>query len=256
MEKNGKNLGAENMSDIKAFLLAVIISIGICNIALASNFPNTNLNNDSIENFYDFAIFANNWHKTGVGLAGDFDDSNAVDIDDLTTFCWFWLSHFSEYQRCKEMGTDLDSDGIIAFEDLAKFAQNWLSTGTGLIGDFDTSNSVDYNDLSIFANCWLKGSRPENIWEQFKAALAVSDVNTALTFISEISRDKYTEIFQIFGTKLPEYAAGLGDLILKSESEVEGEVNYEMRHQVGSETYLFPVIFIKNEQEIWQIYDF
>ncbi|MGA2093454.1 MAG: hypothetical protein ABSH16_08630 [Sedimentisphaerales bacterium] len=239
------------MSNIKAFLLAVIISIGICNVALASNFPNTNLNKDNIANFYDFAIFANNWEKTGAGLAGDFDDNNTVDIDDLMTFCLYWLSQYSEYQQCQRI--DLDSDGIIAFEDLAKFAQNWLSTGTGLIGDFDTSNSVDYNDLSTFADCWLKGSRPESIWEQFKAALAAGDINTALTFISETSRDKYAEIFQIIGSKLPDYAAGMGDLILKSESEIEGEIKYEMRHQVGSETYLFPVIFVKDEQENWKI---
>jgi hypothetical protein len=69
------------MSNIKAFLLAVIISIGICNVAFAGNFPNTNLNNDNIANFYDFAIFANNWQKTGTGLAGDFDDNNTVDSE-------------------------------------------------------------------------------------------------------------------------------------------------------------------------------
>jgi hypothetical protein len=151
---------------------------------------------------------------------------------------------------------DLDSDGIIAFEDLAKFAQNWLSTGSGLVGDFDKSNSVDYNDLSMFADCWLKGSRPESIWEQFKADLAAGDINTALSFVSETSKDKYAEIFQIIGSNLPAYAAGLGDLILKSDSEIEGEIKYEMRHQVGSETYLFPVIFVKDEQENWKIDNF
>lgn len=172
------------------------------------------------------------------------------------TFCWFWLSQYSQYQQCQGTGTDLDSDGIIAFEDFSKFADNWLSSGTGLIGDFDTSNSVDCNDLSIFADCWLCGSRPESIWEQFKAALAAGDVNNALTFISDISRDKYAEIFQIIGSRLPDYVAGMGNLILKTGSELDGVVKYEMTHQFGSETYLFPVIFRKDEQDIWQIYGF
>jgi hypothetical protein len=182
---------------------------------------------------------------------GDFDDNNTVDIDDLMIFGWFWLTQYSQYQQCQ--GTDLDVDGIIAFEDMAVLAQHWLLTGAGFAGDFDDSNLVDCNDLSIMADCWLKGSRPETVLEQFKAALAAGDVNTALTFIAEVSRDKYAEIFQIIEPRLPDYVAGMGDLILKSDSEIEGEIKYEMRHQVGSETYLFPVIFIKNEKGIWEI---
>jgi hypothetical protein len=149
---------------------------------------------------------------------------------------------------------DLDSDGIIAFEDMAKLAQYWLSTGTGLTGDFDDSNSVDYNDLSVMADCWLKGTRPLSIFEQFKTALAVGDINTALTFIAEVSRDKYAEIFQIIGTRLPDYVASVGELIL--DSQEEGKNKYEMRHKVGPDTYLFPVIFIKDEDGIWKIYNF
>jgi hypothetical protein len=253
-KKNRIHLGVDNMSNIKAFLLAVIISIGIDNVAFAVNFPNTNLNNDGTENFYDFSIFANNWQKTGTGLAGDFDDSNTVDIDDLVTFCWFWLSQYSRYQQCQGTGTDLDSDGLIAFEDFAKFAENWLSAGTGLIGDFDKINSVDCNDLAIFADCWLKGSRPESIWEQFKAALAAGDINTALTFIAETSRDKYSEIFQVMGSNLSDFAAGMGTLTLQSQDE--DAAVYEMTHQDGDTTYSFPVIFIKDSDGSWKIYNF
>ena len=163
-------------------------------------------------------------------------------------------TEYSEYQQYQKV--DLNKDGIIAFEDLAIFAQNWLLSGSGLTGDFDDSNLVDYADLAVMVDCWLKGNRPEGIWEQFKAALGVGDVNTALTFIAETSRDKYAEIFLIIGPSLPDYAAGMGDLILKSDSEVDGEVKYEMTHQVGSGTYLFPVIFIKDEHWNWQIYNF
>lgn len=248
--------GRSGLMSKAKFLFTGIVCIALSGIASADSLPNPNLNNDNIANFYDFAIFANNWQKTGAGLAGDFDDSNTVDIEDFSIFAYYWLSQFSQYQQCQGIGIDLDGDGVIAFEDMAKFAQNWLSTGAGLVGDFDTSNSVDYNDLSIFADCWLKGSKPESIWEQFKASLAASDVNTALSFISEPSKDKYAEIFQIIGTRLPEYAAGLGDLILKSESEIEGEVKYEMTHQAGSETYLFQVIFIRDEQGTWKIDNF
>jgi hypothetical protein len=193
-----------------------------------------------------------NWQRTGAGLAGDFDDSNTVDIDDLMMFGWFWLTQYSQYQQCQVV--DLDIDGIIAFEDLARFAQNWLLTGAGLIGDFDTSNLVDCNDLSIMADCWLKGSRPVAIFEQFKAALAAGDINTALTFIAEVSRDRYAEIFEAIGSNLPNFAAGMGTLTL--ESQDEDAAVYEMTHQDGSTTYSFPVVFIKDDDGNWKIYNF
>ena len=149
---------------------------------------------------------------------------------------------------------NLNGDEIINFADFALMANNWLLTGSGLVGDFDDSNSVDYNDLSSIANYWLEGPPPLTVFEKFKAALAAGDVNKALTFVSEISRDKYAGIFQIIEPKLPDYAAGMGDLIL--DSQEDGKVKYEMRHQVGATTYLFPVIFIKGEDENWEIYNF
>ncbi|MDD5327642.1 MAG: hypothetical protein PHY02_07505 [Phycisphaerae bacterium] len=127
-------------------------------------------------------------------------------------------------------------------------------TGEGLAGDFDISDLVDYNDLSVMTDCWLEGTRPEGIWEQFKAALAVGDVNKALMFMAETSRDRYAEIFQIIYADLPAFVAGMGNLILDSQDE--GKIKYEMQHQVGAETYLFPVIFIKDDQGAWRIYSF
>lgn len=238
-----------------AFLFVGIVCLTMCSLALAGGMPEptvANLNNDDSADFIDFALLAGNWQQTGIGLAGDLDDSNTVDIDDLMIFGWFWLTQYSPYQQCQVV--DLDIDGIIAFEDMAKLAQNWLLSGQGLTGDFDDSNLVDCNDLSIFADCWLKGSRPVSVWEQFKAALAVGDVNTALSFIAESSKDKYAEIFMAIGSNLPNFAAGMGTLTL--ESQDEDTAVYEMTHQDGSITYSFPVVFIKDEYGSWKIYNF
>ena len=43
--------------------------------------------------FDDFARFAENWLETGVGLAGDLDADNDVDLDDLSRFIDEWLSY-------------------------------------------------------------------------------------------------------------------------------------------------------------------
>jgi hypothetical protein len=243
------------MRNIKAFLLAGIIFIVIYVPALADTFPNTNLNNDSIENLYDFAMFANNWQQTGAGLAGDFDDSNAVDIDDLITFSWFWLSHYSQYQQCQGTGTDLDDDGVIAFEDFTKLAENWLLAGTGLIGDFDSSNFVDCNDLSIFADCWLQGSRPESIWEQFKQALRNDDLDMALTFIADSAKEQYIDALTQLRPYFQNMVNGMGELILISIDS--DRAKYEMRHdEDGGVVSSFPVYFSKNEKGEWKIYCF
>jgi len=255
IKKYDDQTGGEIINTRMSVVLAGVFCLSVSGFAFALGIPESNvpnLNNDEIVDFDDFVILAGNWWQTGAGLRGDLDDSGTVDTYDLVIFCWYWLAQYSEYQQCQT--ADLDSDGIIAFEDMAKFAQNWLETGEGFASDFDDSNSVDFNDLSVLAECWLQGSRPLCVWEQFKTALAVGDINTTLTFIAEISRDKYAEIFQIIEPNLPDYVADMGTLIL--ESQEEGKVKYEMKHRVGAETYLFPVIFMQEEQGSWKIYNF
>lgn len=44
---------------------------------------------------------------------------------------------------------------IVEFSDFARFAQQWLYTGSGLAGDLDGDNDVDFEDLSRFADYWL-----------------------------------------------------------------------------------------------------
>lgn len=243
------------MNNPKTLLSAAIFCLIVCGFALAVPVPepnNPNLNNDSRVDFVDYAIFANNWQESGTELQGDFDNSGKVDIDDLMIFSWYWLAEYSEYQQCE--GADLDKNGIIAFEDLARFAQNWLLSGNGLTGDFDNSNSVDCNDLSVLTDCWLKGSRPEGIWEQFKAALAAGNINEAVSFVSAISRDKYSDIFYVIEPNLPNFVAGMGQMILSSSTP--GQVKYEMLYDDGGQTYSFPVTFVKDDDGIWRIYNF
>ncbi|MCJ7728696.1 MAG: hypothetical protein MUO27_02275 [Sedimentisphaerales bacterium] len=238
------------MNHRKAFLLVRIVCLAVSGFALAGGVPEPNqpnLNNDDIADFYDFAIMANNWQQTGAGLAGDFDDSNAVDIDDLIEFCWYWLRQYSEYQQCQPI--DLDRDGIIAFEDMAKLAQYWLLTGEGLAGDFDDSNSVDYNDLSVMADCWLKGSRPETVFERFKAALASADINEAVFYFSDYVADDYRAIFNENVNKLQDLANDMGNLSL--EYRDKDIAVYELSNVAG--TNFYPVVFTLDDSGQWKI---
>ena len=51
-----------------------------------------NLNADQSVNFEDFAIFGTNWQQSASGLAGDFDDSGTVDLNDMAILAYFWLA--------------------------------------------------------------------------------------------------------------------------------------------------------------------
>jgi len=243
------------MNNRKSFLLVGIICLAICGLALAGDIfePTiTNLNNDGSADFVDFGLFAKNWQQSGEDLAGDFDDSNTVDTDDLVVFCWYWLFGYSEYQQCQR--ADLDGDGVIAFEDVATFAQNWLVSGVGLAGDFDDSNIVDYNDLSIMAGCWLAGSRPEGIWEQFKAALAASDVNMSVSYFTEVSAENYRIFFEQVSSYLPQMAEEMGELIfIQQKDEI---AYYDLLREEDGDTYAYPVLFVRDETGQWKIYEF
>jgi hypothetical protein len=44
---------------------------------------------------------------------------------------------------------------FVQFDDFARFAQQWLDTGSGLAGDIDSDGDVDLEDLRRFAENWL-----------------------------------------------------------------------------------------------------
>jgi hypothetical protein len=45
---------------------------------------------------------------------------------------------------------------IVEFGDFAKFAGQWLETGSDLAADLDDSTVVDFVDLHLFAEQWLR----------------------------------------------------------------------------------------------------
>ncbi len=121
-------------------------------------------------NFRDFTLFASHWldvNCQGPGYCSgcDFDQSGAVDINDLFDLAENWLNYSVLY-------SDIDGDGSVRFDDFAGFAGGWMLTsawqeyGSGrfsepeliLLGaDLNDDGIVDYDDLSIFSDNWLAG---------------------------------------------------------------------------------------------------
>jgi hypothetical protein len=142
----------------------------------------------------------------------------------------------------------------INFEDFAVLANNWLKTGSGLAGDFDDSEQVNFKDLKILCNYWLEGPYPEDVFELFKAALSIGDVNTALTFVAEISREQYRIFFQELEAYLSQMVSEMGELIPIEQNEEMAY--YDLLREEDGEIYAYPLIFVKEEDGSWKIYDF
>ena len=237
------------MLNHRIFLFSAAVLLLFGGFVFAEQYPSSDLNEDGFVDFADYTILAQNWQKTGTAIDGDFDDDGSVDIDDLQYLAYYWLT---EHWKCEK--ADFNYDGIVNFGDMTMLAENWLESGSGFVGDFDDSNTIDFYDLKTFTDCWLEGSQPEETFDSFKAALAAGDVNQAITFVADISKEKYTEILEAIEPNLPDFAAGMGAMTLTSAKP--GEVKYEMLHQDGGDTYSFPVFFIKDEDNNWKIFNF
>jgi hypothetical protein len=56
---------------------------------------------------------------------------------------------------CECLRANIDSSGIVDFEDYGLLADNWLLTGEGLLGDTNINGIVDINDLEQIIEHWL-----------------------------------------------------------------------------------------------------
>jgi hypothetical protein len=149
---------------------------------------------------------------------------------------------------------NINNDDRVNFIDFALFANSWLSTGEGLVGDFDDSNSVDCNDLYIISYYWLEGPPPKTVFEQFKAALSSGDVNTAVSYFTEVSAEKYRIFFEQLSSYLPQMANEMGELIfvrLDTDMAV-----YDILREESGQICGYPLVFIRDEAGEWKIYDF
>ena len=64
----------------------VTITLGDSPVLVETINANTDLDGDGEVNFVDFAMFAQDWLKTGSNLDADFDDNDKVDFEDLKVF--------------------------------------------------------------------------------------------------------------------------------------------------------------------------
>ncbi len=137
-------------------------NISISNIEIGTITNQTDLNEDLIVNFIDFAAFANKWamqdcnESNGWCQGCDFDQNGDVDVNDMVVFAANWL-----WKPPKHIKTDLNFSGAVDFIDFSLFANHWSNDCNSpdwcYGSDFDKSGKVDMLDLATFARYWLAG---------------------------------------------------------------------------------------------------
>lgn len=135
-------------------------SIDIYSVEIGIITSKTDLDNDLLVNFEDFSAFAGQWAYSDCNEINkwcqgcDFDESGAVDSNDLIIFSNNWL--WKPAERLKE---DLNYNGTIDLEDIQIFVNQWLNEcdrPDWCFGcDLDKSNRVNFTDFAQIAEKWL-----------------------------------------------------------------------------------------------------
>jgi hypothetical protein len=240
------------MNHHRAFLIFHVFLFLFTITVFAQTDEYANLDGAGFVDFADFAMLADNWQKSGSDLAGDFDENGTVDIKDLEYFAYYWMTGY----ECKEF--DLHEDCFVNFFDYIVFADAWLSDINDISWDarcdFDESGLVDINDLSNLSYCWLKGSHPLDVFESFKAALLADDVDKAVSYFAEVSRENYHTLLEQLRPYFSQMVSDMGELIFIRFDD--DRVVYDLLREEEGQMYGYPVTFIRDDMGQWKIYDF
>jgi hypothetical protein len=138
-------------------------NIGWINLDPNDTDPNTGLSNDGTGLLSGLAWGENvGWINFNPKVLGD-TNHYGVTIDHEGSFAgWAWGEnigwiHFaSSTPVAYRVQTSWITSCVVDFDDLGRFCDLWLQTGTGLKADFDGSNDVDFEDYCTVAEMWLK----------------------------------------------------------------------------------------------------
>jgi len=91
-------------------------------------------------------------------------------------------------------------------------------------------------------------------WEAMRAELAETDIEGALVFFDESSRQDYRELFNVLSSMLPVIAQELSDIQLAEL--LKNTVIYDLRTVRDGKEYSFQLLFRKDNNGLWSISSF
>ena len=125
----------------------------------------TDLNADSIINFEDFAIFSAFWMNQSCAdpnwcLGSDFDESGAVDNNDLLIFCNYWLTEIADPYLVAHWSLDDNAENTFVTDISGNNHNGTASANTSVLSapgqvntcfDFNATDAVRIDDHDAFS---------------------------------------------------------------------------------------------------------
>ncbi len=122
----------------------------------------------------------------------------------------------------------------------------FTATVTGPDGNVyqDTNAIVVFNKTQV-------DSQLKSTWENMKAALVSNNIDGALSYFGDFSKDKYKRVFLDLGTDLPSIISSLPDIVFVS---FYGNVaEYAINRLEDGINRLYFIYFIRDESGLWKI---
>lgn len=142
-------------------------------------FHYADLNRDREIDKQDFAIFSQNWGRTGIIKGSNPNDANDyADIADVYDADGVMVSYgdgtvdnndLDIFKTYFKFPGDISLDGKVGLDDYAYFAADWNATDVNSVADISgpngiPDNKVDFYDLGAFVDDYLKDSDSPNTW--------------------------------------------------------------------------------------------
>ncbi len=143
--------------------------------------------------------------------------------------------------------------GTVPNEYILKFSAEGIYTVTASAIDPDGQTCTDTVTITVLSktklDALLRGK-----WEGMRTALAAADVAAAVSNFSKYSKDSYLQQFTDISSSLPQVAAGMANITMV---KVEGNVaEYDLRDVIDGVTYSFYLLFVKDLDGLWKIWNF
>lgn len=154
---------------------------------------------------------------------------------------------------------DFEGDGIVdytgaTFENISRtYTTEGIFYPTLTVTDDQGNNYSDTIAITVLnkteIDTLLKGK-----WEGMKGALANKDIDKALSYFIENSKDMYRYNFELMKDFLPIMVQDMGNIVILRVEDRLAE--YEMRAVQNGIEYAFYIKFIKDFDGLWKVYFF
>ena len=152
---------------------------------------------------------------------------------------------------------DVDGNGTIDVQGptLTEITQEYLTPGlyfpTVIVADSQGTQFTETVPVLVFSQAEVVALLQAK-WQGLKDALRSGDIEGALKFIAEESRDRYRGIFNTVSSKLPQVDSILTDIQLGSIRQNEAEFAI-LRTSADGVERSFYILFVLDNDGIWRL---